>query len=476
MEKLHTPVRGWWRDIAGILAALGIHVWYLCHTTFVDWPEMLLYPWFLTKGLLYYRDVVLAYVPGSYYLLHALYSLIGYSVASERIIAYGFILLTDVLIYITARRLTKSFWYSIAALVFFVWWQPIFSGNTIWYETILTPMYLGMYLFALRYLEKSMVRYLVPVGIMLALTTLIKQTAIWSVLFVCLFVWLSSKKKIEGFFHAVIIGFMTIAANLLVWGYFALLGAGSAYGFWVFGFLFDLSQGGSGYALMPPRSDITLILPAIIPLLLYGLFRVKKHEWLLILLTVAVLLSGLPRWGLHRLQPMLAYIAVSVGVLMHYVVVSKIRWIRLVGCVAACVVLMGSWRSIRVFITLRDAMQPQFFGGTYHALLSYIQKEAPGPIYVLGNYDYLYFGKDEKPTVLPWVPLFPWNGQVPGMQKQLIDSLESHQVPYILFVPFHPDTGYYLDYSPDELFLYVRAKYAKIGAAPVSGGELLKRR
>jgi hypothetical protein len=95
---------------------------------------------------------------------------------------------------------------------------------------------------------------------------------------------------------------------------------------------------------------------------------------------------------------------------------------------------------------------------------------------VLGSYDYLYFGNDEKPTVLPWVPLFPWNGQVPGMQKQLIDSLESHQVPYILFVPFHPDTGYYLDYSPDELFLYVRAKYAKIGAAPVSGGELLKRR
>ena len=476
MAKSHKPLTRLWVEIGILLSALGVHLWYLLHTTFVDWPEMLLYPWFLTKGLLYYRDVVLAYVPGSYYLLHAIYSLIGYSVISERTIAYGFILLTDVMVYVAARKLTKSLWPSIAALAFFVWWQPIFSGNTIWYETMLAPMYIGMYLLALRYLEKPTVRTVLPLALLTAGSTLIKQTAVWSVLVLCLFVWLSHTKKKEGFTHAVIIGLMVIAANLLVWGYFAVLGAGQAYGFWVFGFLFSLSQAASGYALAPPRSDLTLILPAVIPLLLYGLFRPKKHVWLLIALCIAVTLSGLPRWGLHRFQPVLAFVSISIAVLVQSMFTAKRRLAMGMGVVMMVLVLFGSWRSFRVFITLRDPMQPQFFGNSYESLLSFVRSQASGDVYVLGNYDYLYFGLNQKPTVMPWVPLFPWNAEVPGLQKQLIDSLEEKKVPYILFIPFHPDLGYYLDYSPDELFLYVRAKYVKIGAAPIAGGELLRRR
>lgn len=276
--------------------------------------------------------------------------------------------------------------------------------------------------------------------------------------------------------HAVGIGLCTIAAHLLVWGYFALHGAGSAYGFWVFGFLFSLSQANSGYALMPPRSDLALILPALLPLGMYIGVKWDKKIWLRMLLFIALVLAGLPRWGLHRFQPALAFVSISVGVLVHYVITAK-RWrVLAVGVMMAFFVCIGSWRSMRVFLSLRDSMQPQFFGKTYEGLLTYVKKEVPGPIYILGNYDYLYYGLNEKPTVMPWVPLFPWNAEVPGMQTQIIDSLETNAVPYILYIPYHADRGYYLDYSPEELFLYVRAKYVKIGAAPIPGGELLKRR
>lgn len=476
MAKLHQPVTRMWTDVGVVTLLLGAHLWYLLHTTFVDWPEMLLYPWFLTKGLLYYRDVVLAYVPGSYYLLHVLYSLIGYSAASERMIAYGFILLTDILVYVTVRKQTKSWISAAIALAFFVWWQPILSGNTIWYETILSPIYIVMYLLALRYIEKPDVRRVVSLALLTAGATLIKQTAVWSVLVLCMFVWLSHTKKKDGFMHAVGIGLTVIASHLLVWGYFALLGAGSAYGFWVFGFLLSLSQANSGYALAPPRSDVALILPALLPLGLYVGVRWDKKIWLLILLFAAVVLAGLPRWGLHRFQPALSFLSISVGVFVHYVVTSKRRSVFVLGAIIAILVCIGSWRSFRVFIALRDSMQPQFFRKTYEELLTYVKKEVQGPIYILGNYDYLYFGLNEKPAVMPWVPLFPWNAEVPGMQKQIIDSLETNAVPYILYIPYHADRGYYLDYSPDELFLYVRSKYVKIGAAPIPGGELLKRR
>lgn len=465
-----------WLEALLLCVGLGVHLFYLFHTTFVDWPEMLLYPWFLTKGLVYYRDVILAYVPGAYYLLHGLYSLIGYSTASEKLIAYGFILLTDVLVYLTARRLTKQVWPGIIALFFFVLWQPIFSGNTIWYETILAPMYLIAYFFALRYLDKPTLNAVIPVGTMLAVATLMKQTAVWSVLAMCLFVWLSHTHKKEGVIHAVIIGLTTIAANLLVWGYFVFVGVGRDYGFWVFGFLLNLSQSTSMYALAPTRSDLTLIAPALIPLVMFAVLRPKKHVWLLLSLMVAVLLSGLPRWGLHRLQPMLAFIAVGVGVIVASFIATKKQYIVLLGIIVACIMVIGSWRSFRVFTVLRDPMQPTFFDARYQELLSYANAQASGPVYVLGNYDYLYFGRNERPAVLPWVPLFPWNAQVPGMEKRLIASLESARVPYILYIPFHPDRGYYLDYVPNELFLYVRSKYEKIGAMPMESGELYRRR
>jgi len=457
-----------------ILSALGIHLWYLSKTTFVDWPEMLLYPWFLSQGMLYYRDVVLAYVPGAYYFLHAFYSVIGYSAQSERAIAYGFILLTDVLVYATARKLTRSWLAGIFALFFFILWQPIFSGNTIWYETILAPMYLGAYLLVLRYGARPTIGSVLPVGLVLASATLIKQTAAWPLLAVCVFIWLSAKKKKQGFIHAVVVGLIAVGGQLMSWGYYALLGAGSEYAFWVFGFIGNLSQSASMYALAPPRSDITLILPAVIPLFLLILLRPKKEGWLLVIFTISVLLAGLPRWGLHRLQPMLAFIAVA-GALAGSSLLQKKRFV-VVGIVALCLLAAGSWRSYRVFMTLRDPMQPTFFGKDYEHLLRYLGANAPDSLYVLGNYDYVYFGRNEKPTVLPWVPLFPWNGKVEGMEERLIASIEDSKVPFILFVPFHPESGYYDGYAPEALFLYVRAKYEKIGAAPVSGGELLRRK
>lgn len=464
-----------WGEAVMVLSALGIHLWYLFHTTFVDWPEMLLFPWFLTKNLVYYRDVAIAYAPGANYLLHTLYLLLGYSVASEKVIAYVFILLTDIMVYFCAKTLVRSRVAGGLALFFFVLWQPIYSGNTLWYETMLAPLYLAVYMLTLKYMEKPRLSTILGVGLMLAVATLVKQTAVWAVVAVCLFVWICAAKKKAGFIHAVWIGSVVVAANLLVWAYFAALGAGSQYGFWVFQSLVTFSRSSSLYALAPSRSEIALIIPSLIPFVVLVLFRQTKQVWLLIALTVVLFFSGLPRWALHRLQPMLVGLSISFG-LMYPLIVSRKRLTVLVGYAAILLVLAGSWRSYRVFTTLRDPMQPQFFDARYRELLSYVQANAPGPIFVLGNYYHLYFGLNERPAVLPWVPLFPVNAQIPGIQKRLVDSLETNQVPYILYIPFHPQSGYYDGYMPEELFLYVRSKYEKIGAAPVPGGELLRRR
>ena len=69
-------------DIAAIAAALAAHLWYLFHTTFVDWPEMLIYPYFASRGLMYYRDVSVPFPPLINYFLSLGYHFLGFSPAS----------------------------------------------------------------------------------------------------------------------------------------------------------------------------------------------------------------------------------------------------------------------------------------------------------------------------------------------------------------------------------------------------------
>ena len=468
--------RGYW-EWAGVAAVIGVHVLYLLHTTFVDWPEMLVYPWFLTRHLLYYRDVVLAYVPGSYYILYALYSMLGFSVKSERIIAYLFIFLTDIFVYIAAKKLTKSRVWALAGMAFFIFWQPILSGNTIWYETMLAPVYLGAFLAALSYLEKPSGRRAVVLGLLLALASVIKQTAAWSITLVCLFVWLSDRKKSVGFWRAVTIGILPVGANLLFWAYFALLGAGKQYFFWAYGFLLMLSHGSSMYMLPPTRGDIAFIAPAFVPIALaLFLFRKNKTITLLFLWTAALIMAGLPRWGIHRLQPALAFAALGFSSLLPYFWTKKYPARLIAGILIAAFVFSGSYRSIRLFVNVRDRMQPQFFGTPYQKLVDFVRYRFAGPFWVMGNDDYIYFGLDRTPWVLPWVPLFPWNAEVPGLEQDLIRSIDRQQIPYILYIPYHGTRGYYDSYRPEALYLYLTSKYEKIAPVPAAGGWLYARK
>lgn len=464
-------------EIITVIAVLAAHLSYLLHTTFVDWPEMLVYPWFLTKNLLYYRDIVLAYVPGAYYILYALYSVLGFSVSSERIIAYLFIGMADVIIYFIVRNYTNKKWIAIASIVFYVFWQPAFSGNSIWYETILTPVYLGALSVYFSYIKNPDLQKTFILGLIFALASIIKQTAVWSILFVCLMVWFGDKNKRQGFINAVIIGILPVIINIAVWTFFAFMGAGKEYGYWVYGFLLDLTHANSYYIQLPARNEIIYILPSFLALIAITIINIRrKNIRALGLWSIALVAAGLPRWGIHRLQPVLAFSAIGFGLLIFEISKKTRKYIQIIMMVILVFIVIGSWRSIRLFINVRDKMQPQFFSETYQNLIDFDKRYINGRMYILGNYDYLYFGLDQRPMVLPWVPLYPWNAKVPGIQEHLIASIESQKIPYILYIPYHGSSGYYLDYYPSKLLLYVTSKYEKIDHLPIRGGEVYKRK
>lgn len=477
MAKYISLLNRYKADIGIILLALGIHLWYLFHTTFVDWPEMLLYPWLHSQGLAFYRDIIIPFPPAINYFLYAMYSFFGYSAASQRIIAYLCIFLTDILIYVVVRVLVKRRMVAWSSMLFFIFWQPIFYGNSLWHETILAPIIVGTFLAVVQYLKGPTLQRAVWIGILFALLSLSKQTTLWSMAIVCLYILVVAKDKRLGIRDVLIVGIFPVAAHLMVYGYYLLIGVGAQYAFWVYRFPFLLADKGSYYRLDPTRGDIALLLPAFIPLMVAVLVsRNRNIFWLLSVWTVALVAMAFPRWAIHRLQPALAFAAIGFAMLVSGLAEVKSKTAVLLGSIVLVLVASFGWRSIRAYTTIRDPMQPQFFGEMYQELVAFGNQHLDQPFFILGDYDYLYIGLDKKPVVLPWMQLLPWNAQLPGMQERIITSLESQKVPYILYIPYHPKEGYYLNYPPNELLLYVRTKYVKIGAMPVEGGELYKRR
>jgi hypothetical protein len=79
--------------------------------------------------------------------------------------------------------------------------------------------------------------------------------------------------------------------------------------------------------------------------------------------------------------------------------------------------------------------------------------------FIFGNYDYLYFALNNKPTVLPYTFQQPWFLEVPGLQEQIIRSLETRKTPLVLYFPFHRGKLYYDDYLPEKLYNYIMDNY-----------------
>ena len=79
------------------------HISLLINTTFIDWPEIILFPWLMKQGLLLYKDIIVVHSPGSVYLPYWFFNLTGYSEFWYRVIAYIFVITNDILIYLMAN-------------------------------------------------------------------------------------------------------------------------------------------------------------------------------------------------------------------------------------------------------------------------------------------------------------------------------------------------------------------------------------
>jgi hypothetical protein len=492
----------YWKDVCMLLSLGALHLFILYGTPFINWPEMLVYPWFVFRqGMKMYTNTIITYPPGAILALASLFEIFGYTLSSYRFIAYLFMLLIDVIVYVVSRKITGKRSMGAVAVLLFTLCTVYFEGNTVWFETIMTPLYLVSFFSLYRYFQTKHEKYLYYSVVLSSFSFLVKPTGILSfcaIIGTLILSFLSSSRhkysalREHGRLESSLSPRLSLAARLslftrwdlkfpvkyivisisvfllfpaLTYFYFALTDRGSQFFYWAFGIVMQFGKPGSHYALWPTQVDAEYAQPLfwmLCVLVIVFFYSWKKNRWSLPLavFTAASIMGAFPRFGFHRLLPAFAFL--SLGIVFGYDLAlrrfSKIAPVLFAVLIGLFVVQMPKYLH-------RSKSLPEFFTPKEYELARYIDVQTKGePFAIFGDYDYLYFILDKRPDVLPWTQLFPAPANTPGLQAKLIESLKERNVRYVFVIPYHPDMVFFSGVRPEELLGYVEKEYTVKGS------------
>lgn len=458
-----------------LLGLLTLHLILLSLTHFTAWPEMIFYPWLLSKGLLLYRDLLTQYPPGAFWILEGFFKISGYSIHALQIYAYFWILLGDVALYLISSRLWGKKLIAATVTLVFIFWQVLLYGNTLWFETIMLPFYFGFIYYVIKSGRGEGGRFAFMAGLFAVPLLFIKQTAaITVVLGFAYLVVIPLKNKLIYlrnyllpiiFFVIVGIIYLLIEhtlTNFISWSLLTPL-------------IFD-----SSFRVKPGLSDVLFILPAYIPLALlpafwFFKFKYRSEVLLIALLSVSTYFFCSSRFMEFKIIPSAAFSILLLGYTLANIKKIKLNNLgKYFIFFVIAVMTIGQIRSGYKFTTGRVNTQWIFFGSDYQKLSKFIDyRIGKEPFFIFGNYDYLYLTQDSVPKVLPYLPLFPWNFKIPGVQEKIIESLKANQIKYVLYIPYQTDSRFYEKYYPEKLGEYIFTNYVTAENLPVGNGQFL---
>ena len=90
-----------------VLILIGIlHLLTLSQLTFTAWPEMLSYPYLISKEFIPYKDFIMPYPPGLVFILSTVFNIFGFSLIVLKTFTWILILLIDLMIFLILRRIS----------------------------------------------------------------------------------------------------------------------------------------------------------------------------------------------------------------------------------------------------------------------------------------------------------------------------------------------------------------------------------
>lgn len=298
-------------------------------------PRVIFQPWAIHKGFLIYEQLGDIHTPLLPLILSAGQYLIADPLKVARLALVGFHLSTLILIFLIGRK-HINIWAGLAAAMLYILWSPSFSLGKLWYESLLTPLYLVYPLLYRPSAQPRPARYRLLWGLFAGVTVLVKQQA--AAVFAFFLIWeiitglnlgRPLRSLLKEAFLTGIVSFIPLGLMILYQG----LRAGSVE--WIAYWMITYHLDGT-YTELAARAatdrQIQLLVQVgllLLPALIYAvnLFRRKDFAWqppgfwLGILFIASLALY--PRFEMFHLLPALPLVALlSAWVLRHALVYS----------------------------------------------------------------------------------------------------------------------------------------------------------
>lgn len=415
-----------------VFIIISVQILVLASTAFIAWPEMTLWPYLVNHGWLPYQNIAIAHTPLLVFLLSVWYSLAGSSILQMKIFTWTIVATTSFLVYKKAGG-DKKQTIAAATTLIFIALNFIYEGNSLWFDLMLAPMALGVYML----LEK---KHYFSSGTLYALMIITKQTAFWFLLVFALNLFknkdlIAIKKSAIGFV-GVILGFFLILS--------------------VFGIVDDFYRWAIEFGVFTlPRSQGQISYPAIrqivFALLPFSILFFTREKTL-VLLSIAGALGALPRFELFHFQPALPFIALSFAEVFEHKKTKtiSIAYSILIFCMFAIVLSRGLAPTVRFSDQSTNNLGRLIDSKT----------EDHSAIYILNDWDNLYAFSNTLPAIDPWIPHLQWY-MTDEIQKEIVNDLEITKPQYIVMRSFE-ESGLGA-FRPQIIMNYINGNYKENG-------------
>lgn len=437
------------------------HLFLLFFLRFVAWPEMVLWPYLLDKGLLPYRDIVIVYPPTLIIFLAFLGKVFGIKLIGLKFYTWILILLTDSLVFFVTKKITRDVKVALVSLLFYVLWQPFFDGNALWFDLVLAP--LALLTFYLLWRKEFLWS-----GLVFGLAISIKQTAFWFLVPILLTFWLTKELKPNS-----LIKFGIGFAIPLMFCLLYLVRAGIFQDFfqWAINFGVFYLPRAPGQILLPTVKNILAVgIPYGLLLIAAFMFTKKKTEkekssllLLLILWTIFGAMGTYPRFEYFHFQPSLPFLAIISGWVISSLKISLKNKGNFLILLYLILIFLGTVYLQARFYRLSWQKPNRFFETDVLEGARFL-KENTKPlekIYILNSWDHLYALSDTLPAVAPLIHTLSWHLEYPGMQDKYVADLAKNKPRIIVFEPYY-DRGWGSGiglYKPEKIDKFLQENY-----------------
>ncbi|MBL7036663.1 glycosyltransferase family 39 protein [Candidatus Microgenomates bacterium] len=429
-----------------LISLIGVHVLILSSLQFTAWPEMLSFPYMINNGFTIYKDFHHVYQPLLTFILLGVYKIFGFNLLTLKFFTFTLIVLIDLMIFLNLKKLTKKNLLSLSVLALYVFLQPIFDGNMLWYDVaVILPILVSVY-----FLKSN----LFMSGLFVAISFLVKQQAVLIGLpmFIYLLVTKTKKKDVLSFIYGCALPVLVLATMLQAAKLFP------DYLFWTFEFPLLHLPKIPGYAILPNSREIKIFAVVAATLLAGFALNYKKLNedpvkvkfYLLLSILFFLVLSAFPRFSLFHLQPALAVFVILLGVLMSF---NRKFFIVLI------IPIFFLWKNVLVSSNFED----RFYGAGEKQFASELKSRSIGEkVYLLGPNSVEYVMSGTIPPK-PWIENYVWHFEIPGVQEKMIDGWKIDPPIYIYWSK--PKSGNWHDlatYQPQKIVKYINTNYIKI--------------